>query len=42
MNDLHPYDTPEFLVLPVIGGDERYLDWIEGAVELGTAPTADS
>ena len=42
VNDLHPYDTPEFLVLPVIGGDERYLDWIEGAVELGTAPTADS
>ena len=42
VNDLHPYDTPEFLVLPVIGGDERYLDWIEGAVEQDTAPTADS
>jgi periplasmic divalent cation tolerance protein len=24
----HPYDTPEFLVLPVLGGNRRYLDWI--------------
>ncbi|MDP6582095.1 MAG: divalent-cation tolerance protein CutA [Vicinamibacterales bacterium] len=28
---LHPYDTPEFLVLRVIGGDERYLAWIQEA-----------
>ena len=26
---LHPYDTPEFLVLPVVDGDPRYLAWIE-------------
>lgn len=25
----HPYDTPEFIVLPLIGGNRRYLDWIE-------------
>ena len=24
----HPYDTPEFLVLPIIAGNERYLDWV--------------
>lgn len=24
----HPYDTPEFLVLPVSAGTERYLDWL--------------
>jgi periplasmic divalent cation tolerance protein len=24
----HPYDTPEFLVLPVQAGAERYLDWL--------------
>lgn len=29
----HPYDTPEFLVLPVRGGSERYLDWL--AANLG-------
>ncbi len=24
----HPYDTPEFLVLPVSGGAKKYLDWL--------------
>ena len=24
----HPYDTPEFLVLPIIKGNKRYLDWV--------------
>jgi periplasmic divalent cation tolerance protein len=24
----HPYDTPEFLVLPVSAGNEKYLDWL--------------
>ena len=24
----HPYDTPEFLVLPVSAGSEKYLDWL--------------
>lgn len=24
----HPYDTPEFLVLPLGGGSRKYLDWI--------------
>ena len=28
VRELHPYDNPEFLVLPVLGGDERYLAWI--------------
>ena len=25
----HPYDTPEFVVLPLTGGSRRYLDWLE-------------
>ncbi len=25
----HPYDTPEFLVLPLRAGNRRYLDWID-------------
>ena len=25
---LHPYELPEFVVLPVSTGSERYLDWI--------------
>ncbi len=24
----HPYDTPEFLVLPLNAGNQRYLDWL--------------
>ena len=24
----HPYDTPELLVLPLIAGNKKYLDWL--------------
>jgi periplasmic divalent cation tolerance protein len=24
----HPYDTPEFLVLPLNAGNKKYLDWL--------------
>lgn len=24
----HPYDTPEFLILPVSGGSKKYLGWL--------------
>lgn len=24
----HPYDTPEFIVLPLSAGNGRYLDWL--------------
>ena len=24
----HPYDTPEFLALPLRAGSENYLDWL--------------
>jgi periplasmic divalent cation tolerance protein len=29
----HPYDTPEFLALPLGGGNKRYLDWISASVK---------
>jgi periplasmic divalent cation tolerance protein len=29
----HPYDTPEFLVLPLTSGGKRYLDWLEASVK---------
>src|SRR6185503_7650391 len=28
----HPYDTPEFLVLPISAGNKRYLDWVKTSV----------
>jgi len=29
---LHPYEVPELLVLPVLGGNERYLQWVRTGV----------
>ena len=26
----HPYDTPEFLVLPLTAGSKKYLNWLAG------------
>lgn len=34
----HPYDVPEFLVLPVAGGSDDYLQWLER----GLGPRAES
>ena len=28
----HPYDTPEFIVLPIIRGNKRYLAWVRESV----------
>lgn len=28
VHQLHPYDVPEFLVLPVSEGSPAYLDWV--------------
>lgn len=28
VREMHPYDVPEFLVLPIVDGNETYLRWI--------------
>jgi periplasmic divalent cation tolerance protein len=28
VRELHPYDVPEFLVLPIVDGNDAYLRWI--------------
>lgn len=28
----HPYDTPEFIALPLAEGNRRYLDWLAASV----------
>lgn len=28
LTQLHPYHVPEILILPVLGGSPRYLDWV--------------
>lgn len=32
LRELHPYDTPEIIVLPVLGGDPSYLEWVQSEV----------
>src|SRR5271163_3011513 len=29
----HPYDTPEFVVVPLTGGAEKYLAWLKRETE---------
>jgi len=31
--ELHPYETPEIVCLPVTAGDEKYLRWIDESLE---------
>lgn len=34
----HPYDTPEFLAVPLMAGNERYLEWLaESAAGSGSS-----
>jgi periplasmic divalent cation tolerance protein len=33
LGELHPYEVPEFLVLRVSGGAERYLAWMKETTE---------
>lgn len=29
INTLHPYQVPEIIMLPILGGSSAYLDWIK-------------
>jgi periplasmic divalent cation tolerance protein len=31
--EMHSYDTPEFVVLPIVAGAEGYLDWVRESVK---------
>jgi periplasmic divalent cation tolerance protein len=32
IRELHPYDVPEIIALPILGGDPDYLKWIDETV----------
>jgi periplasmic divalent cation tolerance protein len=32
LRELHPYDVPEFVVLPIMDGNAAYLKWIGDSV----------
>ena len=31
--EVHTYETPEILVLPIVEGSKPYLDWISNSVK---------
>jgi periplasmic divalent cation tolerance protein len=35
VQEIHPYDMPEIIALPIILGSEQYLDWIEENTKKG-------
>jgi periplasmic divalent cation tolerance protein len=35
IRELHPYQTPELIVLPISGGDAQYLEWVHAEVSRG-------
>jgi len=30
IKESHPYEVPEIITLPVIGGFEKYIEWVNG------------
>ena len=34
----HSYDVPEIVALPVVGGNDTYLDWVRAEVAAREAP----
>ena len=33
IRELHPYDTPEFVALPLTAGSRKYLAWLADSTE---------
>ena len=36
--EAHPYDVPEIVAVPVIGGNPAYLEWVREESREDTAP----
>ncbi len=32
IKQLHSYEVPEIIALPIIGGDDKYLDWVRASI----------
>lgn len=37
VRELHPYDVPEYIVLPIVDGNDAYLRWIGESTRTSTA-----
>jgi periplasmic divalent cation tolerance protein len=38
LKDLHPYEVPEILAIPILDGDNDYLSWIHNSVQMPSPP----
>jgi periplasmic divalent cation tolerance protein len=38
LKDLHPYEVPEVLAIPILDGDNHYLSWLHNSVEIPPPP----
>jgi periplasmic divalent cation tolerance protein len=38
INDLHPYECPCVVALPIVGGNRDYLDWIAAETASAVSP----
>jgi len=36
VKELHSYEVPEILVLPIVAGSKEYLDWLESSLRKTT------
>lgn len=42
ISELHGYEIPEILALPIVGGHEAYMQWVEDSThERGWTPSGD-
>ena len=32
IKELHSYDLPEIIIIPIVGGEDRYLQWIAQSI----------
>ena len=32
VKSLHSYEVPEIIALPIVGGNEKYLEWIDASI----------
>jgi periplasmic divalent cation tolerance protein len=40
VKETHSYEVPEIIALPIIGGSEDYLEWLDGACQQRSAPAS--
>jgi periplasmic divalent cation tolerance protein len=33
IKEKHPYEIPEYVILPITGGSQEYLNWISSTIE---------